>query len=235
MKLAYIFIFALTATSCQAQNNEFFDAADAVFSTYVKDGKINYAAIKKDPKKLGRAMELAAQFKPDVNNPEIYQAFWIDVYNLSVFKEVVDNYPISSPQDVNGFFDTTTFSIAGENLTLNDMENKKLREKFPDEARFHFVLVCAGLGCPPIINEAYRPETLDKQMQQQTEAALNDPVFTKVNGNNVALTEIFKWYKEDFDRQGGAVTFINKYRKDKLPENVSVSYYDYDWKLNGVE
>ena len=225
---------AILTMSCQAQGNTFFDAADAVFSTYVKNGKVDYAAIKKNPEKLDKALKLAQNFNPDSNDPETYKAFWIDAYNLSVFKQVVGNYPIDSPQDVQGFFDKTTFKLGGKQIVLNDIENKMLREKFPDEARFHFVLVCAGLGCPPIIDKAYRPKTLDQQMQQQTELSLNNPDFIKVKGNNVAVSQIFKWYKEDFDRQGGTVAFINKFRDDKLPKDASVSYYDYDWKLNKI-
>ncbi len=232
MKILYILLTALLTMSLSPQDTNFFSAANAVFSASVKDGKVAYGTLKKNPEKLDQALKLAQSFKPDINEPEIYKAFWINAYNLSVFKQVVDNYPLASPQDVKGFFDKTTFKLGGKDITLNDIENKMLRAKFPEEARFHFVLVCAGLGCPPIINAAYRPKTLNDQMQQQTKLSLNNPDFIKVNGDHVAVSQIFKWYKEDFDKQGGTIAFINKFREDKLSQNPSVSYYDYDWKLN---
>ena len=232
MKLLYFLLFAITISSCHAQDNPFFDVADSVFSTYVKDGKVDYAAIKKDRSTLDKALSLAKDFKVAITRPDRYKAFWINAYNLAVFKQVVDNYPIKSPQDVEGFFDKKTFNLAGKELTLNDIENTMLRKKFPEEARFHFVLVCAGLGCPPIIDKAYRPETLDEQLQQQAVLSLNNPNFIKVKGDDAAVSMIFKWYAEDFKQQGGVVSFINKFRKEQLPKDISVTYYPYDWDLN---
>lgn len=64
------------------------------------------------------------------------------------------------------------------------------------------MLVCGAIGCPPIINAAYKPETLENQLQQQTKKALNNPNFIKVEGKTVLVSEIFKWYKEDFVKKG---------------------------------
>ena len=125
--------------------------------------------------------------------------------------------------------------MGGENITLNDIENKLLRANFPEEARFHFVLVCAGLGCPPIIASAYMPDTLDTQLEQQTVKALNDPDFIRVKNNKVGVSQIFEWYKSDFEQHGGIVDFINRYRKSKLPEKSKISFYPYDWTLNEVK
>ena len=107
-----------------------------------------------------------------------------------------------------------------------------LRAKFSSEARFHFVLVCAGIGCPPIINKGYRPTTLESQLQKQTVLALNNPNFIKVNKNKAQISQLFEWYKSDFEQKGSTVDFINTYRKEKLPENAKLSYYPYDWSLN---
>jgi hypothetical protein len=103
---------------------------------------------------------------------------------------------------------------------------------FKKEARFHFVLVCAGLGCPPIINEAYKPSTLEAQLQEQTEIALNNPNFVKVKGKKVQISQIFEWYKGDFTQDGTEIEYINRYRKEAIPEKAKVSYYSYDWRLN---
>ena len=94
------------------------------------------------------------------------------------------------------------------------------------------MLVCAGLGCPPIISQAYQPETLEAQLQKQTEIALNNPNFIKVNGKKVQLSQIFEWYKEDFVRAGTEIEFINRFRREAIVEKAKVSYYNYDWRLN---
>ncbi|MFH4966391.1 DUF547 domain-containing protein [Gaetbulibacter sp. M235] len=147
-------------------------------------------------------MDLAQDLRVPKENPKIYQSFWINAYNLCVIKGIVENYPVKSPLDVQGLFDKKIFIIGGEERTLDEIENKLLRGNFPKESRFHFVLVCAGLGCPPIIDRAYLPSTLEVQLQQQTKLSLNNPDFVRINGNKVLLSQIFEWCMNDFTKEG---------------------------------
>ncbi|WP_190809932.1 DUF547 domain-containing protein [Flagellimonas sp. S3867] len=216
--------------------SSFFTKTDAFFNTYVKNGRVAYNKIKANPDGLNELVELARTIKISKSDAKTYQAFWINGYNLSVIKGIVDNYPLKSPLDVPGFFDKTKHSIGGKDITLNDIENKLLRANFTQETRFHFVLVCAGLGCPPIINKAYLPNTLDAQLQQQTKLALNDPNFVRIKGKRVNLSQIFEWYKGDFIQGGRSlVDYVNLYRKEKLDTNSKVGYYPYDWALNEIK
>ncbi len=211
----------------------FFGKADGFFKTYVKNGRVAYKEIKANPESLNELLNLAKTISISKSDAKTYQAFWINGYNLSVIKGIVDNYPIKSPLDKAGFFDKITYDIGGKNTTLNDIENKLLRANFPKEARFHFVLVCAGLGCPPIINSAYLPNTLDAQLQKQTELSLNDSNFIRLKGKKVSLSQIFEWYKGDFTQGGKSlVDFVNQYRKEKVDSSAKVGYYPYDWTLN---
>ena len=100
------------------------------------------------------------------------------------------------------------------------IENKLLREKFNDP-RVHFVLVCGAIGCPPLINYAYRPDTLEKQLDAQTRSAINGN-FIKVHSKKKKLevSEIMKWYRSDFIQNGTTeIDFINTYRNEKLSED----------------
>ena len=236
MKKIFVLLIVLTVQLGYAnQNDSFFKKADQFFSTFVKNGKVDYKAIQSDPSSLNELVGLIES--AEVNSSQVldYQAFYINTYNLLVIKGIIANYPINSPLDIGGFFDKTKYIVAGNKLTLNDIENKVLRAEFPEEARFHFVLVCAGLGCPPIIDEAYKPSKLTEQLQRQTELALNDPNFIKVKGNKVQISQIFEWYKKDFTQKGSEIEFINKYREEKLPQGAKLSYYPYDWKLNDIK
>ena len=230
--LTVTFISLIFSESKAQDTQSFFEDANIFFESYVFDGKVDYKALVKSPEALNILVEKAKNIKVAVTDVHTYQAFWINVYNLSVIKGVVDNYPMKSPLDKKGFFDAVLYDVGGTKITLNDIENKKLRGEFKNEARFHFVLVCAGLGCPPIISQAYKPETLEDQLQKQTEIALNNPNFIKVNGKKVQLSQIFEWYKEDFVRAGTEIEFINKFRKEAIDEKAKVSYYNYDWRLN---
>lgn len=231
----FIASILINVSVCARNSSEFFTKADAFFSNHVENGLIHYQKIKENPESLEELLHMAAEFSVSDKDPKTYQAFYINAYNLAVIKGIIENYPTKSPLDIKGFFDKRTYKIAGKETTLNDLENKLLRKVFPTEARFHFALVCAGLGCPPIINEAYTPEKLEQQLQRQTEIALNNPQFIKVQGNKVQLSQIFEWYKEDFIHEGSEIDYINQFRKDKIPSTVKVSYYPYDWTLNDMK
>ncbi|WP_299885266.1 DUF547 domain-containing protein [uncultured Lacinutrix sp.] len=219
----------------EAQNLEsFFKQSDAFFKTNVANGKVAYANIKKDTKALEDVLKIAEGIKVSKSDANNYQAFWINAYNLSVIKGIIDHYPTKSPLNHKGFFDGTKHSLGGKKITLNDIEHKLLRAQFKD-ARFHFVLVCGAIGCPPLINKAYLPSTLDAQLEKQTKLALNGNYFIKVNTKKKRIqgSEILKWYKEDFTMNGTTeIDFINKYRTEKVPAKSKLSYFPYNWNVN---
>jgi len=236
MKKSLLLIFAfvsLFSTEIFSQSvASFFDEADAFFKTHVSNGKVDYKAIHSSSEKLVALLELAKNITVSTSEANTYKAFWINAYNLAVIKGIIDNYPIKSPLDKTGFFDTVKYDLGGTSITLNDIENIKLRAKF-EEPRFHFVLVCGAKGCPPLISKAYKPDSLEKSLQRQTIKALNNSSFTRVTNNEVAFSEIFKWYKEDFvTKTTSEIDFLNTYREQKVPTDAKITYYSYDWRLN---
>lgn len=218
----------------QAQDvNTFFNKANTFFKAHVSNGKVAYTNINSNSQPLNELMALAKNISVSKEDENVYQAFWINAYNLSVIKGIIDNYPTSSPLDNAGFFDTTTYALAGKNITLNDIEHKLLRAQFND-ARFHFVLVCGAVGCPPLISEAYLPDVLETQLETQTKKAINGS-FIKVNTKKkrVQASQIMEWYKGDFKMDGmDEIDFINKYRTTKLEGKYKLSYFPYNWNLN---
>jgi hypothetical protein len=56
----------------------------------------------------------------------------------------------------------------------------------------------------------------------------------------VRLSSIFKWFAEDFEKQGGALAMISRYldaddRKwlEARDANAKREYLPYDWRVNG--
>lgn len=229
-----IILTLLFITKGVAQDlQSFFSKANTFFETYVRDGKVAYSTIYSDPNQLNTLLSLAENISVSQQNADNYKAFWINAYNLCVIKGIIDHYPIKSPLDKAGFFDTVTYNVGKKEVTLNDIEHKLLRAKFKD-ARLHFVLVCGAIGCPPLINKAYLPNTLETQLDQQTTIALNGS-FLKVNTKKkrVEGSEILKWYKDDFTMNNTTeIDFINQYRTEPIPANFKISYFSYNWNLN---
>jgi len=234
-KIVYIVVVFFGSLSLSAQDlNSFIEKADAFFKTNVSNGKVAYSNIKKDTKALEEVLKLAEGISVEKEDSKNYQSFWINAYNLSVIKGIIDHYPTKSPLDHKGFFDKTKHSLGGKKITLNDIEHKLLRAQFND-ARFHFVLVCGAIGCPPLINKAYKPSTLEAQLQKQAELALNGNYFIKVNAKKkkVEGSEILKWYKGDFTMDGMTeIEYINTFRTEKIPENYKLTYFTYNWNVN---
>ncbi|MCT4664899.1 MAG: DUF547 domain-containing protein [Flavobacteriales bacterium] len=238
--LTICFVFSLIPLLSQAQNANFeayYQKTDAFFAQYVKNGRVDYKGIKANVSELNSIIDLSNTINIPANDKANYQAFWINNYNLGVMKLVVENYPINSPMAVPGFFKTKKIHIGGKKVTLEHIENKLLRKTHPD-ARYHFVLVCAAISCPPIAEYAYIPTILDQQLDKRTRMTINNPEFTKINpaDNSVELSEIFKWYAEDFETNGQSfIDYINPYLTKKLPSNAKTSFYQYNWNLNEMK
>jgi hypothetical protein len=233
-RLLFITFFALIVQSSKANVSTFLTQTDGFLKKYVSNGSVTYSKIKQNISEVENlygqvgSMDLAGS--DDINK----KAFYINSYNVIVIYWVVKHYPLKSPLDDSGFFDKVKHKVAGEEMTLNSLEIKKLLAQYKD-ARFHFALACAAKSCPPLASFAYMPTTLDKQLTERATAALNNPGWMKVNAaqKKVELSKIFDWYKKDFTGDGKTeIEWINQYRTEKIPTNFSVGFYEYNWALN---
>lgn len=224
----------LTLSAFTIYANDFYQKTDAFLKKHVSNGLIDYKAIQSNPAELNELVSIIGSTNTDALKGNDRKAFLINTYNILVIKNVIDNYPINSPVSVSGFFDGIKFNIGGKNIDLNVLENKILRPEFKDP-RLHFVLVCGAISCPPITDFAYTPDELDKQLDKQTTAAMNNDGFIQVDdkAQKAQLSEIFKWYAEDFKLEAKSnVEYINKYRLKEIPSSYKTGYYTYNWTLN---
>ncbi len=234
----FLVIFVAQVTNAQNSNNlsPFFDQTDQFLKTYVSNDLVQYQKLKNEQKSLVDLVMLIEEANLEGADAQTLQAFYINAYNILVIEEVVQQFPIKSVQDVGGFFDSKKKRVAGKKMTLNQLEKSYLLDAYGDP-RFHFVLVCAAVDCPPIAGFAYRPESLEQQLEKQTRSILNDPGFIKVNESEetVAISQIFQWYSADFGgNKKEALAYINGYREQPVPASYSIEFYSYDWKLNGI-
>lgn len=230
-----IFLTHLTFAHAQAFSlAAFTQEADEFFNSYVENGLVDYQAVKQNMDEVEALYQQIGEMQvQDLSDME-KKAFYINAYNLIVIRQIAKNYPVSSPMDITGFFDQQKHKVAGEMLTLNALEKQKLLQTYQD-ARIHFVLVCAAQSCPPLASYAFQADQLDQQMEQLTRQALNDNTFIRVKSRQeeVAMSKIFEWYSSDFTREAAsALAYINQYREEEIPSSYKVRYYEYDWALN---
>ena len=229
------FALLLACVMGQAQAPNFFTKADAFFAKNISSGMVDYAGIKANAAELKDLVSMIGTYKLSAGDEATQKAFLINAYNILVIKNVVDHYPIAKPTDVTGFFDAVKFNLAGTQITLSDLENKKIRAVYKDP-RTHFALVCAAKSCPPIANYAFTPTNVESKLEAITKAALNNTNFIKVNTGTktVQFSQILDWYKDDFLAEAKTtLDYVNKYRITAIPANFTQSFYDYNWALNG--
>ncbi len=160
-------------------------------------------------------------------------AYWVNLYNALTVQIIVDNYPIASITKLGGFFqfgpwDNDIVTIAGEKLTLNDIEHRVLRPLWKD-ARIHYAVNCASLGCPDLMPVAYQAENTEQLLEEAAVRFVNSNKGVKLEGNHAQLSSIYDWYSVDF--KPDLATHINRYRKGEKLTDQKISY-DYDWDLN---
>jgi hypothetical protein len=229
------FLFAISLPSlAEDELSAFTKSSDVFLKKYVTNGSVAYTKIKQNITEVEGLYNQIGEISLSGIDPTMQKAFYINAYNIIVIYWVAKHYPLKSPLDNSGFFDKIKHKVAGEEMTLNSLEIKKLLTTYKD-ARVHFALACAAKSCPPLASFAYMPATLEKQLTERATAALNNPGWMKVNASQkkVELSKIFDWYKKDFTADGKTeIEWINQYRTEKIPTNFSVGFYEYNWALN---
>ncbi|MEM9324610.1 MAG: DUF547 domain-containing protein [Bacteroidota bacterium] len=211
----------------------FFVKAEMFFEHRMVNNRINYQNLQSDTGDLDSLVFLIANMNETTLEDDEYLAFYINAYNLLVIKGVINRYPFRNLLEQEGFFDQDQYLVAGEAMTLDDLEFKKLfaRERDP---RFHFVLNCAAYSCPTPFNGALLPHELEDQLEYAIKLVMDrdDYVFVDHARKKVLVSKVFEWYVEDFSQHQTLRQFINRNRFTSIPRDYDIDYLPYDWRLN---
>lgn len=219
------------------------DIWDGLAKKYINDkGLVDYKGLKKDVKTLDSYLAMLGKNPPkDSWSQDEKIAYWINAYNANTVKLILDYYPVKSIKDIGSSiqipFVTTPWAkkfikIGNETMSLDNIEHGTLRKDF-NEKRIHFALVCAAMSCPRLRNEAYTPEKLDAQLNDQGNDFLNNPAKNKIDPKKSQLSKYFDWYKGDWkDDDKSVVSWVNRYSKTKISKDTDISFLGYNWALN---
>ena len=244
-----IVIIALVSVSWRAASAAewTYQPWDELLKRFVQAGRVDYQGLRANRAALNQWLQTLSAANPDQLGSERRQqlAFWINAYNACVFQGVLEHAPLASVRDVKGFFDKITYRVAGEMLTLNQMEAKG---RAFEDWRIHVAVVCASTSCPPLRSEAYVPERLDEQLADQARQFLRDTHHgMRLEGSTLRVSKIFHWYAGDFLK--GDNSFLHKLTPAKLLSTLrpylepataeacmrhaqQLQFLDYDWSLN---
>lgn len=223
---------------------------DKLLRKYVdKDGYVNYRswhASSSDRHALSEYLDQLSRANPQAAiSKDVKLAFWINAYNAVTVHGILREYPTSSIRNhtaklfgYNIWKDLQLY-VGGRAYSLETIEHQTLRTM--SEPRIHFAIVCASVGCPRLLNEAY---TAGK-VQQQLESNAQDFFGRSQNfrydaqGRRFYLSSILKWFADDFGSDKAAqLRTISKWLPSTVAQTAaragqgSISYLDYNWKLN---
>jgi hypothetical protein len=239
MRYAFSFLTVLVALtvsgSAFAEDVISHKPFDQLLKKYTDNGLVDYAGLKantKDLEKFNGYVAAIGSAKVE-GSRDAKLAFYLNAYNATVIKAVIDRYPLESVMKVDGFFNKITHNVAGQPMTLDHLENKIVRPEFND-ARIHFGLVCAATSCPPLRNKAFTEANVQKMLEENTQTFITQR--TRVEGNTVKASKLFEWFADDFKANEGSVAkYLAKYLPTyaaTLNANPTFVFYEYRWDLN---
>ena len=181
---------------------------DKVLKQYVDaEGFVDYPGLKADRGGLDAYVKSLADAPFDDLGRDAKLALLLDAYNAFTLQLILDHDPVKSIKDVDKPWDQKVYKLAGETVSLNEIEHERVRPNFK-EPRVHFALVCAAFSCPKLRNEAYTADKLDAQLADQSTYSMTHPRWLQLDGGSLKLTSIMKWYGGDFDQTvGGPLKF----------------------------
>ncbi|PAU81956.1 DUF547 domain-containing protein [Halovibrio salipaludis] len=218
----------------------------------------DYEAALEDPKtskRLKQQNRLLAKFDTDtLDSREKALAFWNNAYNYfmieTILTETVDGGLVDSVWDYGGrynpfrdsVFQWQEHRIGDAHYSLDQIEKDiLLGESFENkgwkEARVHFTVNCASVGCPPLRETLYTADNIERLMTENTRFAMQTERQMRIEGDTLYLSQLFDWYSGDFEAEGGSIRdFIGDYTGQDITEAVAdtdtIRFIDYDWSLN---
>lgn len=234
---------------------------DALLSQHVRwlpDGKqsrVDYAGFQADRAALRQVLDgmsavTLAEFGAFSKAQQM--AFLINAYNAFTVELILSDFPkLKSIKDLGSFFKSPWkiefFSLLGSKRHLDWIEHEQLRPRY-QAPRVHAAVNCASIGCPALRNEAFTADKLEAQLEDGMRRFLGDRTRNRVRDGRLQVSEIFKWFREDFEQGHDGLNKVEdlfaRYAAaltDKPDEQarlraraLPVEHLDYDWSLNAL-
>lgn len=234
----------------------------ALLVRYVNvDGSVDYAAWHENPAdvaSLERCVTSLAD-NPPHRRPELFPddaarlAYWLNLYNAAVIREIVRRWPYASTDDLTGGrLADVSLDVGGRSMRLIDIEAKVIRVRFSDP-RALLAISCGTRSCPLLPKSPFEGTSLDARLEQAARSFVNatDNVLIDDDRKEVVVSPILGWYERDFIalvKQRSAhpaptiLEFVDLYAEPALVAAVAraregryhIVFKHFDWRIHGV-
>ncbi|NQV24888.1 MAG: DUF547 domain-containing protein [Rhodopirellula sp.] len=223
---------------------------DRLLKKYVDDdGYVNYKAwhaSSTDRQALTGYLNSLSRVNPQAKaDNDAKFAFWINAYNAVTVHGILREYPTSSIRNHTAklfgynIWKDLKLIIGGQGHSLEHIEHQVLRKM--GDPRIHFAIVCASIGCPRLLNEAYTADKLQAQLDINAKDFFNREQNFRYDarGGRFHMSSILSWFGEDFGgNQAAQLRTVSKWLPDRASQTAaqrgtgSISFMDYNWNLN---
>lgn len=197
-----------------------------------------------DRRRLNGYVDYLQELDPRQYAREVQMAYWINLYNALTVRVVVDAYPVESILEIHqgekpaiGPWKDPRAMVAEIPLTLDNIEHDILRPIWQD-ARIHYGVNCAAMGCPNLASEAFSSDNLERLLDHGARQFVNHFRGLELLDEAFGVTSsIYFWYIEDFGgSESGILSHMLKYAEVDLAELLTdfdgSLDHEYDWALN---
>ncbi|MGC2658879.1 MAG: nucleoside hydrolase [Bryobacteraceae bacterium] len=200
--------------------------------------RVDYQTLKNnDLTRLDAYLSQFASKWPSGVTPAETKAALLNLYNALTVRWILANYPVESIWQTKHPFALARNRVNGEMISLDGIESELRSTHDP---RIHGALVCAARSCPPLRREAYEPDHVDAQLDDNVREWLRNPALNEFfpQEKTASVSAIFKWYAGDFIKAGSTVkAFLTKFGPAGSVEFLTqpgstLEYKTYDWGLN---
>ena len=186
-----------------------------------------------------------------LSNDDRKKTFFINLYNSLLIYALRKNEKLF--EDRGAFFSTKQFKLAGNDVSLDNIEHDYLRHSsvkwglgifhkiFPSELekkfrvdivdwRIHFSLNCGAKSCPPVF--AYSFENIEAEMNDAAKKYLEKNTNYNSAKNELSVPVLMSWFRNDFGNKRGVKRICRTFGIIEEDSNPSISYNSYDWTLD---
>ena len=214
-----------------------------ILETYVIEGqspdvnRFDYTAVTEgDRIKISEFLNSAQSMDPRQLNSLEQKAYWLNLYNAALIKEVIEKEVEESVRVLgNRLWRRDRLYISMQDTSLDDIEHGILRPIYNDP-RIHFSITAGAFGSGEIMTTAFTAQNVEQMLEEGARKFINHPRGVLVEADKATISSIFKWYKTDFGNNSDEIKqYILAYLDDdKKPafEAVRRVTYDFDWQLN---
>lgn len=199
---SFLFLFICAQSSESAQSLLDHSQWDQLLKKNVHQGLVDYETLRQNRSELDEYLNQLENYPLDSFtrlSREDRLAFWINLYNASMIRMIVDESPLQSISEIPAVFKIRTVRVIGEYFSLSELLNNVLRNGFKDE-RILTALVSGRMDSPRLLSEAFKGDQIDEQLDRAAHEFAENEVLNQITpgSKKIQLSPLFQQFGADF-------------------------------------